>query len=114
MGLDAFLPKPIRWPRLAVVLEECLGLQWEYESARERVGKEEQVVLVPPPKEELTILLDLARQGDMRAIQERAAHIETLGEQYVPFADKLHRLAKGFEERDILAMIRGYLNVQGD
>jgi hypothetical protein len=61
--------------------------------------------LVPPPKEELDILLDLARRGNMQAIRERAAHIETLGEQYVPFARRLSELAKGFEEDQILALV---------
>lgn len=45
-------------------------------------------------QEELAILLDLARKGDMRAIRERAAHIETLGEQYAPFARILRELAR--------------------
>jgi hypothetical protein len=63
---------------------------------------------MPPPEEEMQILHDLARRGNMRAIQERAAHIETLGEQYVPFARKLHELAWDFEERQILALIESY------
>jgi CheY-like chemotaxis protein len=65
--------------------------------------------LVPPPQEELVVLLDLARRGDMRTIQGRATHIETLGEQYVPFADKLRKLAKGFEERQIRTLIEKYV-----
>jgi CheY-like chemotaxis protein len=65
--------------------------------------------LVPPPQEELAVLLDLVRRGDMHGIRERAAHIETLGEQYVPFANKLRELAKSFEEREILALVRRYV-----
>lgn len=47
--------------------------------------------------------------GDMQAIRERAAHIETLGEQYVPFARRLCELAKGFEERQILVLVIQYM-----
>jgi CheY-like chemotaxis protein len=117
-GMDALLPKPIDWPRLVTLLEEQLGLEWESvapargagdgeESGRVREDKEEgAAALVPPPQAELAVLLDLARMGNVRAIRERAAYIEKLGEQYVPFASKLRRLAEGFEERQILALIK--------
>jgi hypothetical protein len=64
---------------------------------------------VPPPREELEVLLDLALKGDLWAIRERAAHIDTLGAQYVPFADRLRELARGFEERQLLALVRQYM-----
>jgi hypothetical protein len=41
----------------------------------------------------------------MRATRERAAHIETLGEQYGPFARKLHELAEGFKTRELMALV---------
>jgi PAS domain S-box-containing protein len=66
--------------------------------------------LVPPPKGELAILLDLARRGDMRGIRERATHIERMGEQYLPFASNLRELAQGFEERRILALVVQYMD----
>jgi hypothetical protein len=52
---------------------------------------------------------NLTLRGNLRAIRERAAHIETLGEQYAPFARKLRELAKGFEERAILALVVQYM-----
>jgi CheY-like chemotaxis protein len=109
--IDAFLPKPIHWPRLAALLEKHLGLEWEYEEETEMRDRdrEKEEVLVPPPQEEMAILYDLARRGDMRGLQERAAHIETLGEQYVPFARKLRELARGFEERQILALVEQFV-----
>jgi hypothetical protein len=62
-----------------------------------------------PPEEGLVVLLDLARRGNMRRLRERAAHIRTLGEQYVPFADQLDRLARDFEGQAILALIEQYM-----
>jgi response regulator RpfG family c-di-GMP phosphodiesterase len=109
VGINAFLPKPVSWPRLAALLQECLALEWEYEKTIEVGEKECEVILVPPPEEEMEILLDLARRGDMRAIRERAAHIETLGEQYVSFARRLHELAKGFEERKLMALVEQHM-----
>jgi PAS domain S-box-containing protein len=121
-GIDAFLPKPVNCPSLAALLEKHLGLEWEYETEDEggRVQAypeqsrrdESQLLspeLVPPLKEELVILQDLALRGNMSGIRERSAHIETLGEQYVPFARKLAKLAKGFEERQLLILIKQYL-----
>jgi CheY-like chemotaxis protein len=108
-GISAFLPKPVKWPKLAALLQECLALEWEYEKTIETGEKESKVILVPPPAEEMEILLDLARRGNMRAIREYAAHIETLGEPYAPFAHKLRELAKGFEERQIRALVERYM-----
>ena len=34
MGFDAFLPKPIHWPRLAALLRDHLQLEWVYERRR--------------------------------------------------------------------------------
>jgi CheY-like chemotaxis protein len=128
-GINAFLPKPINWPRLAALLEEHLGLEWTYGQERGsspyrrlRTGAGEQggifpsappplrppAPLTPPPEEEMAILYELALRGDMRGIREQTAHVETLGEQYAPFARRLRELAKGFEEREILALIEQY------
>jgi hypothetical protein len=51
----------------------------------------------------------LLLMGDMQAMQERAAHIETLGEPYAAFARRLRELAKGFEERQILALVGQFM-----
>jgi CheY-like chemotaxis protein len=121
VGIDAFLPKPVNWPRLAALLEAHLQLEWEYkEQGSEGAGEpgrkfpsappppRPSAPLVPPSQEEMAILYELALWGDMRAIQERAAHLETLGEQYVPFANRLRELARAFEERAILALVEQY------
>jgi CheY-like chemotaxis protein len=112
-GIDAFLPKPIKWSSLTAQLMEHLELEWEYELASQRVDEPTEVSepehLVPPPDGEMEVLLDLARRGDMRGIRERATHIETLGDQYVPFANHLRKLVKSFEERAILALIERYM-----
>jgi CheY-like chemotaxis protein len=113
-GIDAFLPKPINWPNLAALLEEHLGLAWTYKG-RGEVGMYASSDLpssrpfASPPDEELAILHDLAKRGNLRAIRERATHLQTLGKEYAPFADKLRELAEGFEERQILALVERYI-----
>ncbi len=61
--------------------------------------------LVPPPPEEIAILSQLTMVGDMHGLAERANYLKQLGEPYIPFANKLRALARGFEEEEILALI---------
>ena len=49
----------------------------------------------------------------MRRIRKKAAELERLGEQFVPFARKLRELAQSFQERDILTLVEQYLE-RGD
>lgn len=118
-GVDGFLPKPVDWSDLLALLEENLGLVWEVEAEEAgglddlcRVGskdKQEETALVPPPEEEMKVLLDLAMRGNLRAIQERLAELESMGDQYLPFVSRLRELVKGFEEQKILALIKEYM-----
>ncbi|HEY9597009.1 MAG TPA: ATP-binding protein, partial [Cyanophyceae cyanobacterium] len=65
--------------------------------------------LIAPPAEELAILFDLAKRGNLRGIQERAMKLEQLDAQFVPFAHQLRQLAKGFQERKIREFIKNYM-----
>ena len=66
-------------------------------------------MLVAPPLEEITVLHELALMGDIRGIQQQAQRLEQLNEQLVPFAQQLHQLAKGFQEKQILEFVRKYM-----
>jgi len=110
VGFDAFLPKPVSWPSLASLLKRHLRLKWVYAEKGEKPPKRRAVGdLVPPPRDELIVLLDLAKQGDMRGIRDRADHIEVLGEQYHPFADQLRRMVNAFEDKALLNLIMRYM-----
>lgn len=61
-----------------------------------------------PPAAEIATLLDLAMRGDLRGIVERAARLEALDQQWVPFAAHLRQLAKGFKEKQILEFVKQY------
>ena len=54
----------------------------------------------------------LARQGDLRAIEEWAAHIEMQSEQYAPLADGVRKLARDFEEGKLLALFESCMEPQ--
>ncbi|ARV62613.1 serine/threonine protein kinase [Nostocales cyanobacterium HT-58-2] len=122
VGCNDFLPKPIQKLELLEKLRVHLGLEWVYE---EHLSTEElstphadgygtdvsvrnQYSLVAPPAEELAVLLDLAMRGDLRGITERAAQLQELNEQWVPFATHLRQLAKGFKGKQILEFLKKY------
>jgi CheY-like chemotaxis protein len=116
-GIDAFLPEPVSWPRLAALLKEHSELEWEYDtndkdgkaSEKEAWPSPPSSPLVPPPKDELLVLHSLTLRGDMRGILAKAADIDSLGEQYANFANRLRELANGFEEQKIASLIKRYL-----
>jgi CheY-like chemotaxis protein len=110
VGYDAFLPKPIHWPRLAALLAEHLDLEWEYTESGDATTAAGPTPgsLIPPPGEELAVLYDLARRGDLRAIRQRALGLEQQDETFRPFACHLRQLAERFEGRAILALVNHY------
>lgn len=119
-GCNAFLRKPIQPEKLFELLQAHLGLEWMYE----RPGRTEvaslpapasptlpvAVYLTPPPREEMTILLELARRGDMTGLQERADHIKQLDQKFGLFADHLRQLATGFEVKQVRALLKQYMS----
>ncbi|NEQ62662.1 MAG: hypothetical protein F6K53_36915 [Moorea sp. SIO4A1] len=48
--------------------------------------------------------------GDIRGIQEEANLIEQLDHKFIPFAQKLRKLSKGFQERQILEFVGKYMD----
>jgi hypothetical protein len=101
----------VNWTRLVALLKEFLGLEWVYGRASTLERESSATSLMPPPREELAVLLDVARMGDMTAIIERAEHIRSLGEEFIPFAKRLRALAERFEEQQILNLIRKNMEV---
>jgi predicted ATPase/signal transduction histidine kinase/DNA-binding NarL/FixJ family response regulator/tRNA A-37 threonylcarbamoyl transferase component Bud32 len=125
VGCHDFVPKPIREAELLERLSLHLKLEWIYEessaerkdSARPTLpeGQSPQAPntqdaspLIAPPAEEIAALVNLAMMGDLQAIAERAAKLETLDPQLIPFATHLHQLAKGFKARQIREFIKQF------
>lgn len=122
VGCNDFLPKPFRVAELLEKLRIHLGLEWIYEdletaqTQQKNVNvktKNQNLQLIPPPAEEIAILLDLAMKGDLRSIAQRAAKLEGLDEQLLPFTNHLHQLAKEFKGKQIVDFIKQYSPVIG-
>ena len=126
-GCDAFLPKPVNFERLLEMIEVHLEVEWIYEQISPTTLPHQETVnqdlekkypslpsssLVIPPKGELTLLLDLAKRGNIALILERAALLEELNSQYLPFAEVLRQLGESFQERKIREFIEESIEAQ--
>ncbi len=112
-GCDAFIPKPVDENKLLALIGQHLQLEWIYEEA-EAVAEAEAVdeKLVPPPAESLEELYDLVMLGDMRELQNMALELENGDGKYVAFVQKVQTLAKGFKQKELLALFEQYLAME--
>jgi CheY-like chemotaxis protein len=111
-GCDAFLVKPVDVEALLNLLAVHLKLNWIYRGAAPPASAQAESMgapLVPPPLEELTILLDLALKGELPRLRQRAQQVEQMGEQYRPFATQLCQLTEAFDEDGVLMLIQRYM-----
>lgn len=115
-GANAFLAKPIEQARLLQLMHDWLGLAWVYEPPSGQGGLDSRVeneqALVAPPTEEMETLYQLAMVGNMRDLRRQAEHLAALNPQYRPFADKLDVLAKNYQSKAILALVKKYIHAE--
>ncbi|HSW03948.1 response regulator [Aquabacterium sp.] len=111
-GANAFIPKPIEQSTLTDTLARLMGLTWTYAQARPRLpdlagptGRESS--LVYPPIEEMQVLRELARVGNMKSLRMRADQLRSLDTRYASFASRLAVLADGYQSRAITALVEG-------
>ena len=113
-GCNDFLPKPLQLEALVEVVGKHLELEWTYAlapgpAAAQQASTAREPALLPPPAETLQTLLDLARQGNLRAIRQQAAWLAEQDPALQPFAARLDELARSYEERALLEFIREYI-----
>ncbi len=95
-------------PLLAVIAEPFPPLKQRGEEGQLQTNFYEPNLVTLPP-EKMTTLLDLALMGNMEEIKVWASGLEELGEQYLPLAYKLKKLAKGFEDEAILDLVNQFI-----
>ncbi|WGV23645.1 ATP-binding protein [Halotia branconii] len=115
VGADAFLPKPIEVETLLELLRQYLQLEWLYENKTNIINKthvdnsNNPVEMVPPPKEVLQKLLELAQDGDIQIILEMAQEIVTSNEQLSTFSHQINQLASNFQLKRLETFLKQYL-----
>ena len=109
-GANAFLPKPVDLEQLLTQIGALLKLTWTYESPPGGAPEQEAAgPLLVPPAQEMTALHSLARLGNMHDIAQWASELAGRDERYRPFANQLCQLAKGYQSKAILNLVKQYL-----
>ena len=106
---NGFLPKPLETEKLFALLQDLMELEWLYEEQQQRA--EPPIVpteVILPPPQELETLYQLAKLGNMRAIRKQAQTLKEKNSQWEGFAKQIEELAKSFQEKKILALIKEY------
>lgn len=107
-GGSDFLAKPVQVEELRHLLEKHLQLDWIYAEERltAAVGTK-PVELIVPPLAELSSLLDYAKRGQMKGIQQELERLVQLDETYRPFVSQLDLLVKQFNIQKIRQFLQG-------
>ena len=108
-GANAFIAKPVQATELLQKLQQYLELEWVYEAneAPLAIGSDTNEI-ISPPATEMDILYELAMKGNFREIVKQAVLLEQIDPKYIPFAKRLHQMAKDFQDEEILRFIQSY------
>jgi PAS domain S-box-containing protein len=108
-GANTFIAKPVQATELLQKLQQYLELAWVYEAneAPLAIGSDTNE-LISPPATEMEILYELAMKGNFREIVKQAVLLEQIDPKYIPFAKRLHQMAKDFQDEEILRFIQSY------
>jgi response regulator RpfG family c-di-GMP phosphodiesterase len=94
-GADAFVPKPVEITVLLETLQQQLHLEWIY--GEEEPEAEPEGPLVFPPPIILTEMINLARLGDIAAVQQYADDLVQDNPQYAPFTANVQQFTDSFQ-----------------
>lgn len=120
-GGDDFLPKPVQADDLLQKLQKHLQLEWVYETAattsnistviqQQHLSETTQqpfslTDVTVPSAEDMEVLYNLSKRGNLKGILREADRLEQLNEQFIPFAEHVRQLARGFQEKKLLEVI---------
>ena len=106
-GFADLLNKPVHLDALVESLRAYAGVEWTYgvihpaplAAAAEDLALNEPII--PPPAEEVSAFLDLARRGVVRNIETRAEQLAHAHPEYTPFARRVARYARDFKLKEL-------------
>jgi PAS domain S-box-containing protein len=106
-GANDFLPKPFRLDRLLNLVAQYLGLALVFaaDEGEPKTTHTPLESLQALPAEIHTLLLDLARRGDIRGLREQAERLERGDPRYAALGMRLRTLAERFQVRAICELL---------
>jgi len=118
-GCNGFLPKPIKVEDLLEQLEKHLNLRWIYEQSQIEEKPEQEIesaqntnALILPNSEQMAILSNLAKIGDLESIVKTLHKFEQTNAEISLFANQIYKLAEQFEARKAYDLIWHYTQKQ--
>jgi two-component system sensor histidine kinase/response regulator len=112
-GCDAFLRKPVKTAELLDLLEAHLHLTW-IRAEPEEQHRAAPAPLIAPPREELVRLYRSARAGRILDVQAQTTRLAELDDAYLPFVERLRKLARRFELDQIAAFVGQFIQEEQD
>ena len=112
VGCQDFLTKPIPVETLLEKIGQYLHLEWirARQEAQTTAPPAAQDEFVLPPEDDLLVLLDAARSGDILEIRDRITHLEQRNAAYLPFTTKFRELAGRFQLNHLRSLLETYLH----
>jgi signal transduction histidine kinase/DNA-binding NarL/FixJ family response regulator len=117
-GCHDVLVKPINYADLFALLKQYLQLEWDYAEADDTVessplvsgktGKED--ALIPPPRDELEHLYELAQNGFLDDITARLDDLEAGKTHYQPFIQQVRTFVRAYQDALLVQFLRHYLD----
>ncbi|MDY0094960.1 MAG: response regulator [Candidatus Vecturithrix sp.] len=110
LGYHDYLPKPIRYEQLITCVRTHLHVPCT-SGGETGIGDDsvERHPLIFPSKDILARVYEFALIGDIIGLWNLAGELKTLNDEWTPFADKVHQMAKEFKIRQIQELVAPYL-----
>jgi len=117
-GCNAFVAKPVSLKSLLDIVGKQLHLTWRYQAQAQPVAaasstqhqvQPDTAEPIIPSRQEASLLLDLAMQGDIQGVLESLDKLERKNAKLHPFIQKLRTMAKNFQEEQICALVQKYV-----
>lgn len=118
VGANGFLAKPLNFEKLLRILEEYLQLEWITQDGSTRSLLNQRLTPIPtdtssqnayeatPSPAELTQVLELVMQGDIRGVLSQIDRWEQEEPQLIPFAQQIRQLAETCQLRKLKEFVR--------
>ena len=106
---DAFLAKPIAFPKLLDVIANLLALQWIYQDTSTATEAKVTNNSVIPPQVKIATLSQLVMQGDIREVLTQVGQIKQKHPQSSSFLNKVLQLTESFQIERLQKFLNSYL-----
>lgn len=109
-GFNDILFKPVIWQNLIEILQKHLNLTWIFEDEEaESILNPNFKSIIPLVQEELVVIKEYAKRGDIYAIQNYVKNYDKKDEKFTAFIEILQKLANNYEEKKILDFVSRYI-----